>query len=233
VVGSRSYLPAIWGQVIFHTADGGETLEKQYEQAPLLDQTFTYFRLDSIFFLDDQTGWAVGMSEYDQTYHNRWAILYTDNGGLTWQEQGENLHQGLASEFFDVQFLDTQYGWALDTGHYDSLAEETHFYLAHTLDGGLNWDWVNTGLPGNLDIGFALVQGGMDFTDVTHGWAAGGLGEVIHTADGGSTWITQTLTCDWPVCDKRLSILILLITRLVGSLGKGCITLQMAAFIGK
>jgi photosystem II stability/assembly factor-like uncharacterized protein len=203
-VGSRSYLPAIWGQVIFHTTDGGETWEKQYEQAPLLNQTFSYFRLDSVFFLDDQTGWAVGMSTYDQTYHNRWAILYTDNGGLTWQEQGQNLHQGLAPEFFDVQFLDAQNGWALDTGHYDSLAEETRLFLARTQDGGLNWNWVNTGLPGNLNIGFALVQGGLDFTDADHGWAAGGLGEVIHTADGGSTWITQTLTCDWPVCDKRL-----------------------------
>ena len=203
-VGSRSYLPDQWGQVIFNTTDGGQTWLSQYEKSPTINQTFNVFRLDSVYFVDENTGWAVGMSTYDQSYHQRWAILYTDNGGTTWQEQGQNLHQDLAPEFFDVQFLDNQEGWALDVGHYDKVAQEARFFLAHTLDGGQHWEWVNTGLPGHLDVGYALVQGGMDFVDANHAWAAGGLGNVIHTANGGATWITQTLTCDWPVCDKRL-----------------------------
>jgi len=63
---------------------------------------------------------------------------------------------------------------------------------------------VDTGIEGNIAIGFALVQGDVVFTDEQHGWAVGGLGQVVHTEDGGSTWVKQELTCDWPECPKRL-----------------------------
>lgn len=203
-VGSRSFLPDHSGQVIFHTSDAGQTWHKQYEQPPLLDTLFSVFRLDSVFFIDDQTGWAVGMSEYDQSYDQRWAILFTDDGGQTWQEQGNELNVNLAPEFLDVQFLDSQHGWALEDGHYDPDSDEMTIYLASTQDGGQNWEWVNTHITGSLSVGFALVQGALDMVDPEHIWAVGGLGQVIHTSDGGSNWITQTLTCDWPICVKRL-----------------------------
>lgn len=203
-VGSRSFLPAHTGQVIFHTSDGGVTWRKQYEHPPLLSRTFSYFRLDSVFFIDNQTGWAVGMSEYDENYDQRWAILFTDDGGQTWQEQGEELNVDLAPEYFDVQFLDSQHGWALEKSHYDPDTDELTIYLASTQDGGQNWEWVNTQITGSLGVGFALVQGGLDFVDPQHAWAVGGLGQVVHTSDGGSSWIRQTLTCDWPECPKRL-----------------------------
>jgi photosystem II stability/assembly factor-like uncharacterized protein len=203
-VGSRSFLPEHSGQVIFHTSDAGQTWHKQYEQPPLLDSSSSHFRLDSVFFIDDQTGWATGMSTYDQNYDQRWAILFTDDGGQTWQEQGNELNVGLAPEFLDVQFLDSQLGWALEDGHYDPDTGEMTLYLAHTLDGGQNWAWVNTHIPGSLNVGYTLVQGALDMVDTQHAWAVGGLGEVIYSSDGGSSWITQTLTCDWPICDKRL-----------------------------
>ncbi|MFZ6028565.1 MAG: hypothetical protein ACOYYS_12685 [Chloroflexota bacterium] len=57
--GRRSYLPELSEQVILHTADGGQTWETQYQQAPSLDMVFSVFRLDSIYFTDAQNGWAV------------------------------------------------------------------------------------------------------------------------------------------------------------------------------
>jgi photosystem II stability/assembly factor-like uncharacterized protein len=203
-VGSRSFLPIHLGQVIFHTGDGGKTWVKQYEQAPPLDGLFSYFRLDSVYFVDDQTGWAVGRSEYDESYDQRWAILFTDNGGETWQEQGDELQVNLAPEFLDVQFWDSLHGWALEDGLYDPDTGEMTVFLASTQDGGQNWEWINTHISVSLSVGFALVQGALDRVDAQNAWAVGGLGDVLHTSDGGSTWVTQTLTCDWPVCDKRL-----------------------------
>jgi len=207
-VGSRSYLPELSGQVIFHTSDGGQTWETQYEHAPPLDNLFSYHRLDNVYFADVQNGWAVGTSETfwnpDLPPFGGWehhgAILHTTDGGLHWEEQGQELYTSWDLEFFAVQSLDDQNGWALATENFPSV----NIFLAHTADGGSQWDWVDTGITGTLAIGFALVQGDVVFTDEQHGWVIGGLGEVVHTDDGGATWITQTLTCDWPICHKRL-----------------------------
>jgi len=199
-VGSRSYLPEITGQVIMHTSDGGLSWETQYEQATPIDMLFTVFRLNSVYFVDDQNGWAVGRSEYDESYDHHWAILHTSDGGLHWEEQGQNLCEGLSPEFFGVQFLDGQNGWALEDGRYDPDQGAQSLFLAHTTDAGATWEWVSTGITGSLSVGFALVQGDLVFTDEQHGWAVGGLGKVIHTDDGGGHWVRQDFAQDW----KRL-----------------------------
>jgi photosystem II stability/assembly factor-like uncharacterized protein len=203
-VGSRSYLPELTGQVILHTSDGGLTWETQYEQSPPLDMLFTVFRLDSVYFADSQNGWAVGRSEEDESYDTRWGILHTSDGGLNWEEQGQELYEGLHPEFFGIQFLDSQNGWALDKGHYDDDIEEHSLFLAHTTDAGATWNWVSTGITGSLSVGFALVQGDLVFTDEQHGWAVGGLGKIIHTDDGGVSWSRQELNCGSPSCPWRL-----------------------------
>lgn len=197
-VGSTVYTPTLSGQVIFHTSDGGATWGTQHEHASRPDALFSYHRLDGVFFADAQTGWAVGTSEEKQN-----TILHTHNGGVAWQEQGQELYALYASwelEFFDVQFFDDQEGWALATDNFPS----DHVFLAHTVNGGSEWDWVDTGVTGNLAIGYALVQGELSFTDDQHGWAVGGLGQIVHTADGGTTWITQTLDCGHSSCPTRL-----------------------------
>lgn len=200
-VGSRSYLPQFSGQVIFHTSDGGQTWETQYEHAPPFDIGFSYHRLDDVFFADSQHGWAVGASEtvWDPdpppsgSWEHRGAILHTTDGGLHWEEQGEELYEHWDLEFFAVQSLDDQNGWALATKNFPS----DHIFLARTANGGSQWDWVDTGITGPLAIGFALVQGDVVFTDAQHGWAVGGLGKVIHTDDGGAHWVRQDFGEDW------------------------------------
>jgi photosystem II stability/assembly factor-like uncharacterized protein len=194
-VGSNVYAPTLSGQVIFHTSDGGSTWETQHEHASPSDAVFSYHRLDGVFFADAQNGWAVGTSEEKQN-----TILHTSNGGVDWQEQGQGLYASWELEFFDVQFFDDQEGWALATDNFPS----DHIFLAHTTNGGSEWNWVDTGIIGNMAIGYALVQGELSFTDSQHGWAVGGLGQIVHTTDGGTTWLTQTLTCGHPTCPMRL-----------------------------
>ena len=51
----------------------------------------------------------------------------------------------------------------------------------HSKDGGATWDAVD--LPGN---GSTLTS--LSFPDARHGWAVGGNGLVVRTADGGASW---------------------------------------------
>jgi photosystem II stability/assembly factor-like uncharacterized protein len=198
-VGSRTFEPELWGQVILATEDGGEHWDTQYEMAPP-DTLFSYYRLDSVFFVDQRNGWAVGSSERlaDGKYHG--AILHTTDGGQQWLEQGAELFEGRAREFFDVQFTSPQNGWALAESKFPS----SNIWLAKTTDAGAHWSWVDTGIEGDMGVGFALVQGELDFVDAQHGWATGGQGQVIYTEDSGAQWARQQLTCDSPTCNKRL-----------------------------
>ncbi len=203
-VGSRSYFPEMSGQVILHTQDGGATWAQQYEHAPDLTGLFSYHRLNSLYFIDNQNGWAVGTSETFRGsggWEHKGAILHTGDGGQTWQEQGQELYEDRSREFFAVQFLDSQNGWAVATRKFPSST----IHLVQTTDGGLNWRWVDTGIEGPLSIGYRLVQGDVHFTDAQHGWAAGGLGKVIATSDGGKSWEQQQLSCifGYPDCPWR------------------------------
>ncbi|MBN2471487.1 MAG: hypothetical protein JXN59_12250 [Anaerolineae bacterium] len=200
VVGSRTFGVAHWGQVILHSPDSGLTWTTVYEHAPT-GTLFSVHRLDDIVFLQGGAGWAVGSSERVSSEGGRGfegGISMTGEGGQTWQRSASAITVEQDLEFFAVDFVDDLNGWALAANYPQRI------HLAHTTDGGADWQWVDTGVEKPLRIGFALVLGDVDFTDAQNGWAAGGLGTVIHTADGGSTWAQQTLTCDWPECPLRL-----------------------------
>ena len=202
-VGSRSYSPNVRGQVIFHTADGGLTWATQYEMAPPADAGFSYFRLDSVWFVDASYGWAVGSSEtfwMEGRWQHHYAILHTADGGRHWQEQGQELYTAWDLEFFSVQFLDAQEGWALAAKNLPSR----NIFLAHTTDGGAHWSWVDTGIDGTIQVGYEIVQGSVLFTDAQHGVAAGGLSQVVATDDGGVHWSEPALDCGAHPCYYNL-----------------------------
>ncbi|MFL7869241.1 MAG: WD40/YVTN/BNR-like repeat-containing protein [Anaerolineales bacterium] len=188
-VGARSYVtPTLRGQIIFHTNDGGTTWQKQYEASPK-EVYSSQFRLDSVFFIDAQNGWAVGHSEtYSENYtwEHRNAILHTTDGGETWQDQGQELYDLWDLEFVSVQFLDSQNGWALAAGKTPSQ----NIHLAQTTDAGTHWQWVDTGIEGYIGGALGDTWGEVHFADTLHGWAVGGSG-VVHTEDGGLTWSEQ------------------------------------------
>lgn len=205
--GSKSVVPNLWGQVILHTKDGGKTWSLQYENSPSSGDLFSYHRLNSIYFVDQQNGWAVGTSATSWNdnqapagkWQHRGAILHTTDSGKSWKEQGSNLYDQWDLEFFAVKFLDERNGWALATKRFPSQ----NIFLAHTTDSGEHWSWVDTGVSGNIAIGSALVQGDLEIVERNNIWAAGGLGEVVHSQDGGVTWRKQNLSCGYPTCPIR------------------------------
>jgi photosystem II stability/assembly factor-like uncharacterized protein len=201
-VGSKNYSPAMWGQVILHTADGGNNWEIQYEKAPL-PILFSNDRLESVYFVDSQNGWASGT--YASPYEPTNFLLHTTDGGKHWTVQGRELcSEGdyCKPEFSSVQFLDPLNGWALATN--DIQPGKNTIALAHTLDGGEHWNWVDSELEGMLQIGFLQVQSMLSFPDAQHGWATGGRYDLISTADGGTTWTRQSLMCEGVECIVRV-----------------------------
>ncbi len=188
--GSRTFSPQLWGQTILATQDGGQTWATQGERA-VPSGSFSYFRLDRIWFTDANNGWAAGSSEYFPTTGldaQLGCILHTADGGKTWTDQGSSVCTLTDGEYSAIQFLDSQNGWALDAGVSATIK------LAHTTDGGNHWALVDTGIGGPVAVGYADVQGGMRFFDALHG-CAGGAYNLACTSDGGAHWVQAALDC--------------------------------------
>ena len=79
-----------WGGGIFHTADGGNSWEKQESGLP-------YEWLKGIWFTDKHTGWICGSDG---------SVLTTDDGGSTWVNTPVP-----DANLLDIQFVTKQNGW--------------------------------------------------------------------------------------------------------------------------
>ena len=132
------------GATIIQTSDGGET----WRLSGMADASQNAVRFTATSFADNRLGWAVGSGG---------RIYHTINGGRTWQQQ----RSGIATDLFDVKFLDAVEGWAVG-------AEGTIIY---TNDGGLHWTPERSGTEHPLERIF--------FTDRKHGWAVGFGGTVL------------------------------------------------------
>jgi len=90
-------------------------------------------RLNSVFFLNEDTGWIVGSNG---------CIYATKDRGQNWYEQTS----GLKSTLFDVVFSDLQRGFAVGDGG----------RIIETTDGGHSWQSKVSGVKGVLErIAFA------------------------------------------------------------------------------
>lgn len=188
--------------VIMHTNDGGFSWENQYTGS-------TWHSMQEIYFLDDQTGWAMGGSI--QTIPPQGLLfLKTMNGGEDWEDQSWISEKFLA----EMCFTDDDLGWI--AGH------ET---ILHTMDGGETWlehwsgvhswkavcftdadhGWVlGDSLAGFefSDVLMSTTDGGLNwekqyfdlhledvfFTDTELGWLSGADGVILSSQDGGNTW---------------------------------------------
>ncbi|MBN1937357.1 MAG: hypothetical protein JW934_22060 [Anaerolineae bacterium] len=135
--------------------------------------------LNDVFFIDTQTGWAVG---------EKGTILHTEDGGETWQRQvcPLNSKDFPLPDLRRVIFTDSQAGWIVGLIDGDTAG------LLHTTDGGKTWaSWpmpdTHTEWRG-LDMAWGNAQ---------DGWLLVGP-RVFHTTDGGANWHRQRIPTDTP-----------------------------------
>lgn len=192
----------LWSQptetVPWHTAENSEILDYDYcwhWQKPLPQGNHIW----DIFFINNQTGWAVTWGG---------TILKTNNGGSSWTEQ----NSGTIQDLTEVQFIDDQTGWIVGLGgtilkttdggetwqsqvpptsvnlfdaHFTDLqtgwAVGEYGTILKTSDGGITWQTQNSGLTTQMLFG-------VYFIDNQTGWAVGWHGVIRKTTDGGMTW---------------------------------------------
>lgn len=128
--------------------------------------------LHSVFFLDQNRGWAIG---------SKGTILATVDGGKTWQPKPSSSTDVLR----DIIFLDDSNGWLVcEVNIYElKTKDQPRAYLMRTNDGGEHWERVNIT---EVDVDARLVRA--VFSRGGRGWAFGEAGAIYTTRDGGTNW---------------------------------------------
>ena len=165
--------------------------------------------LRSSSFINDNTGWIVGLNG---------TILKTTNGGVNWNI----LQNGSTEEYVSVCFKDINNGWLLSKNNSGSSGQA---FIKHTTNGGTSWFnqlVLGDSIQGadniqflDMNTGYALVfsarnyvfkttNGGTNwnvlssptniwmrkllFKDENTGWICGEAGYIFRTTNGGVNW---------------------------------------------
>lgn len=111
-------------------------------------------------------GWLVGQGGL---------VLWTGNGGATWQPPHQALPEELARHFdFEALAVRGPNVW---------IAGTPGTRIFYSPDEGQTWFAASTGQ--------ALPIRALCFADERHGYAVGSLGTILATTDGGQTWVRQ------------------------------------------
>ena len=167
---------------IIHTSDGGKTWEKQ-ESPRFVVEGGKLWVGDAVTAEEKATPHVYFMGVHFATVRKGWIaaerthILYTEDGGETWQIQFKDEDFILKS----VSFCDELNGWVV--GEYG--------YIYHTSDGGKTWK-RQAGEFGFSDETGDIIAGDFLFDVVAvntkTAWVSGIDGYVSRTIDGGATW---------------------------------------------
>ncbi len=196
------------GNAIFATRDNGNRwtqvrrfLPREFDGADV--------ELYSVRFSSKKKGWVVGsVSKSDSVIDS--ILLFTDNGGETWQRQKAPSRL----ELIHVDFDNDKRGWIVGNGgtilatvdggqtwtsqqsgvantiyHIDFRSEKKGLAVGEkgtilrTSDGGLQWTVVE------LKKRSTLLN--VQFVNEREGWAVGRGGTILRTDDGGATWLEQ------------------------------------------
>ena len=112
--------------------------------------------INSIFFIDEETGWMAG------------GIMDDEGGEIFITEQGGAypvLQQSYQAPLLAIHFLDENNGWSAGIGG----------KVVQTMDGGTQWLDL-------AELGTDIYD--VHFTSTTQGWAAGENGNLFMTTDG-------------------------------------------------
>ncbi len=175
------------------TDDGGSTWRLDYfPNPPFVPETVDF---QGLSFVDTETGWlAAGRYPELDTFGN--PTLFTRGQGYIAKVTAsgdtfihELQHKDTVYDFYDVHFVDAEYGWVV--GGEDSTMAAVVF---HTTNGGT--DWFRQDVPSQ-----ARFLRAVDFVDRQHGWACGRNGTIIRTTDGGASWHYQQAVSDTTLFD--------------------------------
>ncbi len=122
--------------------------------------------LYAVKFVTPKKGWIAG---------EQGVILYTENGGETWEYQESGTEQTIKSLFF----INERQGWAVGG---ESRTREKGV-IVHTEDGGKSW--VQQQGDFNSPLNSVL------FLSEKEGWIVGNQGILLHTIDAGKKWERQ------------------------------------------
>lgn len=139
-------------------------LERRVNLSPLATPTLRTMR--AMRLAPPLGGWLVG---------DGGLVMTTRDLGRSWQTTVGALPNGV-SDHFDF------YGVAAH-GAQVWIVGAPGSRVLHSSDGGQTWDSVDTGHRAPLRA--------ITFVDGEHGWAAGELGAILATGDGGRTWQVQ------------------------------------------
>lgn len=121
--------------------------------------------LVDINFISRDTGFVSGKGTAGGT------ILYTTDGGLTWEEKFNTQHPG--DYVWKLQRV-TPEVWVASIQSFTSTG-----HMLKSIDGGQTWTKITAPL-GNMQ--------GIGFTTPEHGWVGGYSGGFYETTDGGQNW---------------------------------------------
>jgi len=157
---------------VYVTTDGGARWVKKVPGAN--DVMFS-----GLSFTDAAHGWVCGGQGNEDWYGGR--CYATTDGGAIWTDVSPDPE----AVVLDCSFVSGEEGWVIGQ---DGV-------IFHTRDGGASWS------PQAAAIGAAVELTGVAFVDAQNGWATGaswpptyggkGWAVILHTTDGGSTWVQQ------------------------------------------
>lgn len=171
-VGGSQFIPGI----ILHSSNGGAVWNVQ-PNPPGYD----WASFHSVYFVDSNTGWAAGN-----------VIAHTANGGNTWVVQP--LSSSSSLWFLSVHFTDASNGWAVG-GEYFQL-ENSASICYYTSNGGNTWtEQIELKQWSGMDYPY---PSSVYFSDANNGWLVGSYGTILHTTNGGLTFVEPRRTSEVP-----------------------------------
>lgn len=142
------------------------------------------WRLDDIYFLTPQKGWAINPYYNYLNPKQRGRILTTNDGGWTWT----TLLDSSLTFFRAVGFADSLHGWVGNLGEY---TPDTNF-MYQTSDGGISWQPV-TNFTGPKPAGICGISVVNDSVIYAYGRYSGPA-IIMKTTNKGLTWNSQDLS---------------------------------------
>ena len=154
------------GRAIKRTTNGGNSWQEIFPISSTIGVD-TYF---DIWFCDELNGYISG-------YGFGGVLLYTTDGGDTWDHDGTYSNHG----GYSVTCAGQSKVWTVNGDK----------EVIYSPDGGINFEWQALNTAQRPDMN------GIHFVDSLHGWTVGDEGAIFYTENGGNEWMGSNHGFEW------------------------------------